>query len=141
MKNIHNYTAAALASALCLTGCATTDPSAQRKPSDQQVADTLPRNRIWYPGDPMPTNVIGLRLAGDFAFTGTNTEGNPKLVPVQDVRNPLARQYWLVNVYDRIGRGVYIPHNQRTLVRVSPKRPLVIIGRGILPGIYNVAYQ
>jgi len=141
MKKTTTYIALALASALSITGCATTGSSTPRKPSQQEVADSLPRNRIWYPGDPMPTNVIGLRLAGDFAFTGTNTEGNPKLVPVQDVRNPLARQYWLVNVSDRIGRGVYIPHNQRALVRVSPKRPLVIIGRGILPGIYNVAYQ
>lgn len=141
MSKILSIQIAALAATSCLVGCTTTNEAKPKTPSQREIADTLPRNRIWYPGDPMPTNVVGLKLAGDFAFTGTNTEGNPELVPLRDVANPFARQFWLINVFDRLGPSVHLPPHLRTLVRVSPKRPLVIISRGILPGIYNVAYQ
>lgn len=141
MKKTTTYTALALVSALSITGCATTGSSTPRKPSDQEVADTLPRNRIWYPGDPMPSNVVGLRLAGDFAVQGTNTDSNPILIPAKDFSNPFARQFWMVNVVDRMGPNARLNFNQRPLVQVSPKRPLVILSRGILPGVYNVAFQ
>jgi hypothetical protein len=141
MKKTTTYIALALASALSITGCATTGSSIPRKPSDQEVADTLPRNRIWYPGDPMPSNVVGLRLAGDFAVQGSNTDSNPILIPAKDFSNPFARQFWMVNVVDRMGPNAHLNFNQRPLVRVSPNRPLVILSRGILPGVYNVAYQ
>ena len=141
MKKTTTYTALALASALSITGCATTGSSTPRKPSQQEVADSLPRNRVWYPGDPMPSNVVGLKLAGDFAVQGTNTDANPILVPAKDFSNPVARQFWMVNVQDTMGPNVNLRFGERPLVRVSPKRPLVIISRGILPGIYNVAYR
>lgn len=141
MKKTKAYAAMAVVSALTITGCATTGSTKPRKPSDQEVADTLPRNRIWYPGDPMPSNVVGLRLAGDFAVQGTNTDSNPILVPAKDFSNPFARQFWMVNVFDRMGPNARLPFGARPLVRVSPKRPLVILSRGILPGIYNVAFQ
>ena len=141
MKKTKICTAVALASALIITGCATTGSTKPRKPSDQEVADTLPRNRTWYPGDPMPSNVVGLRLAGDFAVQGTNTDSNPILVPAKDFSNPFARQFWMVNVVDRMGPNAHLNFNQRPLVRVSPNRPLVILSRGILPGVYNVAFQ
>lgn len=141
MKKTTAYTAVALASALSITGCATTGSSKPRKPSQEEVANSLPRNRIWYPGDPMPSNVVGLKLAGDFAVQGTNAQGNPILIPARDVSNPFARQFWMVNVFDRMGPGVNLPFGHRPPVRVLPGRPLVIISRGILPGVYNVAYQ
>jgi len=131
----------ALFAALGLAGCATTGPSTPRQPSQQEIADTLPRNRTWYPGDPMPSDVVGLKLAGDFAVQGTNTDANPILVPAKDFSNPFARQFWMVNVTDVMGPNVRLDFGQRPLVRVSPRRPLVIISRGILPGIYNVAYR
>lgn len=131
----------ATAAALGLSGCATTNPSQPKKPSQRQIADSLPRNRVWYPGDPMPSNVIGLRLAGDFAVQGTNSEGNPILLPAQSASNPFARQYWLINVHDTMGPDVLLPAGARPLVRVYASRPLVILSRGILPGIYNVAYE
>jgi hypothetical protein len=141
MNKTKAYAAMAVVSALTITGCATTGSTKPRKPSDQEVADTLPRNRIWYPGDPMPSNVVGIRLAGDFAVQGTNTDSNPILVPAKDFSNPFARQFWMVNVFDRMGPNARLPFGARPLVRVSPKRPLVILSRGILPGIYNVAFQ
>ena len=131
----------ALFAALGLAGCATTGSSTPRQPSQQEIADTLPRNRTWYPGDPMPSDVVGLKLAGDFAVQGTNTDANPILVPAKDFSNPFARQFWMVNVTDVMGPNVRLDFGQRPLVRVSPRRPLVIISRGILPGIYNVAYR
>ena len=67
MKKTITYTALALASVLSIAGCATTGSTTPRKPSQQEVADSLPRNRVWYPGDPMPSNVVGLKLAGYFA--------------------------------------------------------------------------
>jgi hypothetical protein len=133
--------ALALFAALGLAGCATTGSSTPRQPSQQEIADTLPRNRTWYPGDPMPSDVVGLKLAGDFAVQGTNTDANPILVPAKDFSNPFARQFWMVNVTDVMGPNVRLNFGQRPLVRVSPKRPLVIISRGILPGIYDVAYR
>jgi hypothetical protein len=126
-----------------LVGCATTSDtqSQPKKLSQEEVANTRSRSEIWRPGDPMPTNVLRLRLAGDFAVKGTNSDSNPIFVPAQDASNPFARQFWLVNVFDRMGPNVMLPMGQRPLVKVSPKRPLVIIGRGILPGVYNVAYE
>jgi hypothetical protein len=141
MKKTHTYTAVAIASALTITGCATTGTTTPRKPSQQEVADSLPRNRVWYPGDPMPSNVVGLKLAGDFAVQGTNTDSNPILIPAKDFSNPFARQFWMVNVTDTMGPNVRLNFGDRPLVRVSPRRPLVITSRGILPGIYNVAYR
>jgi hypothetical protein len=141
MKKTIAYTAVAIAAALSITGCETTGSTKPRKPSDQEVADTLPRNRVWYPGDPMPSNVVGLKLAGDFAVQGTNTDSNPILIPAKDFSNPFARQFWMVNVVDRMGPNARLNFNQRPLVRVSPNRPLVILSRGILPGVYNVAFQ
>jgi hypothetical protein len=141
MKLNHTCTIIVAASALLIGGCSTTDPSKPRKLTDQEVADSLPRDRIFYPGDPMPTNVIGLRLAGDFAVIGTNADANPKLVPSQDARNPFARQFWMVNVRDTMGPNVYLRIHERPLIQVSPKRPLVIIDRGLVPGVYYVAYQ
>jgi len=47
----------------------------------------------------------------------------------------------MVNVTDTMGPNVRLNFGDRPLVRVSPRRPLVIISRGILPGIYNVAYR
>jgi len=141
MKNISLQILLAIAAVILLGGCVTTGSTTPRKPSQQEVADQLPRNRTWYPGDPMPSNVVGLKLAGDFAVKGTNIDANPILVPAKDFDNPFARQFWMVNVTDTMGPGVNLRFGQRPLVRVSSKRPLVIIGRGILPGIYNVAYR
>lgn len=126
-----------------LAGCATTSDtqSKPKKLSQEEVANTRSRSEIWRPGDPMPTNVLRLRLAGDFAVKGTNSDSNPIFVAAQDASNPFARQFWLVNVFDRMGPNAMLPIGQRPLVRVSPKRPLVIISRGILPGVYNVAYE
>jgi hypothetical protein len=126
-----------------LSGCATTNDTGAKpkKLSQEQIANTRSRSEIWRPGDPMPTNVLRLRLAGDFAVKGTNSDSNPIFVPAQDASNPFARQFWLVNVFDRMGPNVMLPMGQRPLVQVTPKRPLVIISRGILPGVYNVAYE
>lgn len=102
---------------------------------------SAPSIKVWNPKDKLPSDVSGQGVAGNFAFYGTNTEGNPILIPAEDASNPFARQYWIVNMHDRVGPNVLIPASQRRLVQVSPRRPLVFVGRGILPGVYNVQAQ
>jgi hypothetical protein len=109
-----------------------------RKKSTQASAPSI---KIWNPKDKLPSDVSGQGVAGNFAFYGTNTEGNPILIPAEDASNPFARQFWIVNMHDRVGPNVLIPASQRRLVQVSSRRPLVFVGRGILPGVYNVQLQ
>ena len=109
-----------------------------RKKSTQASAPSI---KIWGPKDKLPSDVSGQGVAGNFAFYGTNTEGNPILIPAEDAANPFARQFWVVNMHDRVGPNVLIPTSQRRLVQVSSHRPLVFVGRGILPGVYNVQVQ
>ena len=112
--------------------------STSRKKSTQASAPSI---KVWNPKDKLPTDIAGQGVAGNFAFYGTNTEGNPILIPAEDAANPFARQYWIVNLHDQVGPNVLIPASQRRLVQVSSRRPLVFVGRGLLPGIYNVQVQ
>jgi hypothetical protein len=109
-----------------------------RKKNTQASAPSI---KVWNPKDKLPSDISGQGVAGNFAFYGTNTEGNPILIPAEDASNPFARQFWIVNMQDRVGPNVLIPASQRRLVQVSPRRPLVFVGRGILPGVYNVQLQ
>jgi hypothetical protein len=109
-----------------------------RKKSTQASAPSI---KIWSPKDKLPSDVSGQGVAGNFAFYGTNAEGNPIFIPAEDASNPFARQFWVVNMHDKAGPNVLIPASQRRLLQVSPQRPLVFVGRGILPGVYNVQFQ
>jgi hypothetical protein len=108
-----------------------------RKKSTQASAPSI---KIWNPKDKLPSDVSGQGVAGNFAIYGTSSEGNPILIPAEDAANPFARQYWIVNLRENTGRTL-VPIGQRQLVQVSARRPLIFVGRGILPGVYNVQVQ
>jgi len=107
----------------------------------KSIQASAPSIKIWGPKDKLPPDIAGQGVAGNFAFYGTNTEGNPILIPAEDASNPFARQFEIVNMRDQVGPNVLIPAGQRRLVQVSSRRPLVFVGRGILPGVYNVQVQ
>jgi hypothetical protein len=102
---------------------------------------SAPSIKIWGPKDKLPSEISGQGVAGNFAFYGTNDEGNPIFIPAEDASNPFARQFWIVNMHDQAGPNALIPIGQRRLIQVTPNRPLIFVGRGILPGVYNVQFQ
>lgn len=114
---------------------------APKAPKVNKSKSSAPKIQIWNPRDKLPKNVTGNGVAGNFAFYGTNADGNPIYIPAEDFSNPFARQYWLVNVRTRFGPNMLVPINERRLITVSRSKPLIIIGRGILPGVYNVQAQ
>lgn len=101
---------------------------------------STPSIKVWNPKDKLPQDVSGQGVAGNFAVYGTSSEGNPILIPAEDAANPFARQYWIVNLRENTGRTL-VPIGQRQMVQVSARRPLIFVGRGILPGVYNVQVQ
>lgn len=108
-----------------------------RKKSTQASAPSI---KIWNPKDKLPQDISGQGVAGNFAIYGTSSEGNPILIPAEDTANPFARQYWIVNLRENTGHTL-VPIGQRQMVQVSARRPLIFVGRGILPGVYNVQVQ
>ena len=93
---------------------------------------------IWSPTDKLPKEVRGHGLAGNFAIQGSSSDGSIILVPADDANNPFARQFWIVNRSFSGGPNVLVPLGQRRIIQVPNSHPLIIVGRGILPGIYNV---
>jgi len=108
-------------------------PSAEKPPA--------PKIPIWNPRDKLPKNFAGIRMAGRFALIGTTHQGYPMLVPAEDVMNPFARQFWVENVSSALGANVTLPIDQRSIVTIPRSNPLVLIKRGVLPGIYWVHLQ
>jgi hypothetical protein len=105
-------------------------------------APQQPSITVWNPRDKLPKDVSGQGVAGNFVIQGSSSEGTLILVPAEDADNPFARQYWVVNRnYAGGSPNVLVPMGQREMVQVSPSQPLIFIGRGILPGVYNVQAQ
>lgn len=110
--------------------------------SDSSAAKSPePKIPIWNPKDKLPKDVTGHYLAGDFVIQGEDLSGCATIIPLQDAMNPFARQFNVVNMSTGMVPGTLIPIGRREMVRVSRSRPLVFIGRGILPGIYQVQAQ
>jgi hypothetical protein len=109
-------------------------------PRKKRTQASAPSIKIWGPKDKLPQDISGQGVAGNFAIYGTSSEGNPILIPAEDASNPFARQYWIVNLRENTGHTL-VPIGQRKLVQVSAGRPLIFVGRGILPGVYNVQAQ
>jgi len=110
--------------------------------SSRQVESQRPSITVWNPRDKLPKEITGQGVAGNFVIYGTSSEGNLILIPAEDAQNPFARQYWVVNrTYAGGSPDVLVPMGQREMVQVSPSQPLIFIGRGILPGVYNVQAQ
>jgi hypothetical protein len=114
---------------------------APKAPKVKKSKSSGPQIQVWNPRDKLPKNVTGNGVAGNFTFYGTNADGNPIYIPAEDFSNPFARQFWVVNVRTGLGPNFLVPINERRLIKVSRNKPLIIIGRGIVPGVYNVQAQ
>ena len=103
------------------------------KKSSQASAPTI---KVWNPKDKLPQDISGQGVAGNFAIIGEYVDGGAILVPGEDAMNPFARQYILSNVSSGFPRGTHLDFSQRKLITISMNRPLIFVGRGIVPGTY-----
>jgi hypothetical protein len=115
--------------------------SANSGSSSKPKRPSAPSVPIWSPRDKLPKDVTGHYLAGTFAVQGEDISGCATLIPVQDANNPFARQFNVVNMSTGLAPGTLVPIGRRQMVTVPRSRPLVFIGRGLLPGIYQVQAQ
>ena len=114
-------------------------PDSRASPSSPQPSKQKQQSiPLWSPKDKLPKEVSGHRLAGNFAIQGSSSDGSVILVPAEDADNAFARQFWVVNRSFSGGPNVLVPLGQREIIQVPKSRSLIFIGRGILPGIYNV---
>ena len=113
----------------------------KKKSSSSAKSASEPRIPIWSPRDKLPKDIAGNYLAGDFVVQGEDLSGCATIIPLQDANNPFARQFNVVNMSTGLVPGTLVPIGRREMVRVSRSRPLVFIGRGLLPGIYQVQAQ
>lgn len=115
--------------------------SASSGTSSKAKKPSAPKVPLWSPRDKLPKDVTGHYLAGTFAVKGEDISGCATLIPVQDANNPFARQFNVVNMSTGLAPGTLVPIGRREMVTVPRSRPLVFIGRGLLPGIYQVQAQ
>lgn len=115
--------------------------SASSGASSKAKQPSAPKVPIWSPRDKLPKDVTGHYLAGTFVVQGEDLSGCATLIPAQDANNPFARQFNVVNMSTGLVPGTLVPIGRREMVTVSRSRPLVFIGRGLLPGIYQVQAQ
>jgi hypothetical protein len=104
-----------------------------RKKSTQASAPSI---KVWNPKDKLPADIAGQGVAGSFAIIGEYVEGGALLIPGEDAMNPFARQYILSNVSSGFPRGTHLDFSQRRLINIPMNRPLIFVGRGIVPGTY-----
>jgi hypothetical protein len=120
----------------------TNNPTRKKDNPEASNKSTSPSIKIWKPNDKLPKDIAGQGVAGDFAFYGTTSDNNPIFVPAESASSPFARQFWLVNATeDKLPPNTVVPFDQRAIVKFSSKKPLIFVGRGILPGVYNVKGQ
>ena len=115
--------------------------STSQKSSSSAKRSSEPRVPIWSPRDKLPKDVTGHYLAGDFVVQGEDVSGCAVIIPAQDAMNPFARQFNVVNMSSGLAPGTLVPIGRREMISVPRSRPLVFIGRGLLPGIYQVQAQ
>ena len=115
--------------------------SASQKSSSASQRRSEPKIPVYHPSVKLPKNFAGMRVAGRFALIGTTYEGQPMLVAAEDAMNPFGRQFWIENARSGLGSNVTLPIDQRTLVDVPTSSPLILVKRGVLPGIYWVHLQ
>ena len=104
-------------------------------------APQQPSITVWNPRDKLPKDVTGQGVAGNFVIYGSSSDGNVILIPAEDASNPFARQYWIVNRAYNGGPDALVPMGQRELIQIPRNQPLIFVGRGPLPGVYNVQEQ
>jgi hypothetical protein len=116
--------------------------SAQKKKQDvEEVQEQVTQIKIWNPDDKLPKDIAGQGVAGDFAVMGEAPTGGAVLVPGNGGMNPFARQFIVTNLSSGMAAGTIVPVYWRKHVQVSADRPLIIIGRGAMPGSYMVEAQ
>jgi hypothetical protein len=101
------------------------------KPSQPQIP-------LWLPKDKLPKDVAGHGLYGNFVIRGEDINGGAEIIAAEDAANPFARVFTIVNLSSGMAPGTLVPISQRRLVQVPKNKPLIFVGRGILPGLYNV---
>lgn len=104
------------------------------KPSQPQIP-------LWQPKDTLPKDIAGQGLYGNFVIRGEDINGGAEIIAAEDAANPFARVFTIVNLSSGMAPGTLVPIGQRRLVQVPRNKPLIFIGRGILPGLYNVQAQ
>jgi hypothetical protein len=112
----------------------------QNKSGKSSQKSSSPKEKIpvWNPKDKLPKDVTGHGVAGNFVIQSESYEGFAVLVPAEDSVNPFARQFKVENMSTGFAPGTVFPAAQRKFVRVSRSRPLIIVGRDPMPGIYRV---
>jgi hypothetical protein len=113
----------------------------KKKPSSsttQAKKKSAPKIPIWAPRDKLPKDIVGHGVAGNFVVQGEDATGGATLIPAEDAANPFARQFTVANMSTGMPRGTLVPITQRRLVQIPRNKPLIFIGRGIVPGTYIV---
>ena len=100
-----------------------------------------PQIPLWLPKDKLPKDVAGHGLYGNFVVRGEDITGGAEIIAAEDAANPFARVFTIVNLSSGMAPGTLVPISQRRLVQIPKSKPLIFIGRGILPGLYNVQAQ
>jgi len=120
-----------------------TKTTAKKKSADapQQIQPATPAIPIWSPTDKLPKDFRGQGVAGTFALRGTNYEGCPILVAAEEFNKPTARVFMIVNGDVGLGPNRSFVGQPMHTVEVSHNKPLIFVGRGVLPGVYNVKLQ
>ena len=107
----------------------------------QAAAPQVPRVIVYRPKDKLPKDVAGSCVAGDFLVSGEGVLGGASIIAAEDAMNPFARSFIIKNVSRGYSPGTVLPLENRKLIHISPQRPLVFMGRGMLPGEYEVRAQ
>jgi hypothetical protein len=95
--------------------------------------------KIYSPHDKFPPDIIGKGVAGSFVVIQEAIGGGAMVVPAEDALFPLAaRKFIIQNKSSGFPPGEAIPTDQQVRINYPPSNPLIIIGKGPLPGFYTV---
>ena len=110
------------------------------KPSKNPTASES-RIVVYRPKDNLPKNVTGSGVAGDFLITGEDALGGATIIAAEDALNPFARIFIIKNASSGHPPGTVLPIESRRSITISSENPLLFIGRGMIPGEYQVRAQ
>ena len=116
------------------TGKSSSTSNNSSKPRQPQIP-------LWLPKDKLPKDIAGHGLYGNFVVRGEDITGGAEIIAAEDAANPFARVFTIVNLSSGMAPGSLVPISQRRLVQIPKTKPLIFVGRGILPGLYNVQAQ
>ena len=116
------------------TGKSSSTSNNSSKPRQPQIP-------LWLPKDKVPKDIAGHGLYGNFVVRGEDITGGAEIIAAEDAANPFARVFTIVNLSSGMAPGSLVPISQRRLVQIPKTKPLIFVGRGILPGLYNVQAQ